>query len=48
MNTVDNPISEPESALQLFEPDPQTVYTIEATNTLSMCPAGRSNRAWHA
>ena len=31
MNTVDDPISEPQSALQLFEPDPQTVYTIEAT-----------------
>ena len=31
MNTGDDPISEPQYALQLFEPDPQTVYTIEAT-----------------
>ncbi len=31
MNTLDDPISEPQSGLQLFEPDPQTVYTIEAT-----------------
>ena len=38
MNTGDDPISEPQYALQLFEPDPQTVYTIEATAHLVDVP----------
>ena len=38
MNTVHDPLSEPQYALQLFEPDAQTVYTIEATAHLVDVP----------
>ena len=38
MNTVHDPMSEPECALQLFEPDPQAVYTIEVTAHLVDVP----------
>ena len=38
MNTSHDPMSEPQYALQLFEPDPQTVYTIEATAHLVDVP----------